>query len=175
MEMKASSKTGGYVRQTRNHQTAGHGRGYVQHGCPEDQHSRVSSTIFNAVLAATNLMPIQVDITYYNVRMRREDDELMALRDQPVTNNESSCSWELPNEGWEQVHRDGLEAKGESLSCVICMEEYGTVGDDQSVTRLPCLHLCHGHCILDWLMDRANNSESQTCVQLLHPLFFSLQ
>ncbi|KAI4333112.1 hypothetical protein L6164_017959 [Bauhinia variegata] len=48
---------------------------------------------------------------------------------------------------------ESLEVEGEEQKCAICLEDF-IVG--LRVTRMPCLHLYHENCIVDWL--RKGNS-----------------
>ncbi|PQM33333.1 RING-H2 finger protein ATL54-like [Prunus yedoensis var. nudiflora] len=48
----------------------------------------------------------------------------------------------------EKLRLDGLEENTGQMACAICMEDFeGGV----EVSRLPCLHLYHGDCIVQWL------------------------
>lgn len=48
----------------------------------------------------------------------------------------------------EKLRLDGLEENTKQMACTICMEDFeGGV----EVTQLPCLHLYHGDCIVQWL------------------------
>ena len=48
----------------------------------------------------------------------------------------------------EKVRIESVEAAKHAGSCVICMEDFGA---GVEATRLPCLHLYHGHFVVPWL------------------------
>ncbi|PRQ16906.1 putative aminoacyltransferase, E1 ubiquitin-activating enzyme [Rosa chinensis] len=57
-------------------------------------------------------------------------------------------------EGLEKVRLESLEATVRLTHCVICKEGLDHFDDDVEeglVTRLPCSHLYHGDCIVQWL------------------------
>lgn len=54
-------------------------------------------------------------------------------------------------EALEKFRYDGVSSKVEVMMCTICME--GVLTGNQ-LTRMPCSHVFHGHCILEWLQSR---------------------
>merc|ERR1712178_540426 len=54
----------------------------------------------------------------------------------------------LPSEVWSGTCDSSDADSSEKPSCQICIEGFAC---GQEVTRLPCLHLFHSHCVQQWL------------------------
>ncbi|KAK9944889.1 hypothetical protein M0R45_010433 [Rubus argutus] len=127
-------------------------------GVPDVKQPTIINQIFQAVeLADIPGVPVtsiisDATIPYYGDDQTRVD-RVTRERQQPkciIPATKSSI------ERLEKVRLENLEATIRSTPCVICKEgldrfDDGVEEDQLMITRLPCLHIFHGDCIVKWL------------------------
>ncbi|XP_028788735.1 putative RING-H2 finger protein ATL37 [Neltuma alba] len=89
-------------------------------------------------------------IYQYEYRLRRILEESMNDEDE-VLRADPACKSAI--EGLERVKVEQIEGTsvGKYGNCTICFEDFAI---DSEVLRLPCSHLFHGKCIINWLQNR---------------------
>ncbi|XP_024177936.1 RING finger protein 150 [Rosa chinensis] len=120
---------------------------------PEDERTVIIENIFQVLESANTMLPICVDIKRVTCRlqyMRDRSDQMI-----PRVTNESMDTYEVrpipaAKSFIKDLERVGLDdSEDVKESCVICMECFE--GGVQAI-RLPCSHIFHENCSVQWLM-----------------------
>ncbi|CAB4320315.1 unnamed protein product [Prunus armeniaca] len=130
---------------------------------PEHEHPALIENIFRVLVEkyssdkTNTMLPIVVGINDATLRIITIGDDGQTSEEvlDRVT-MESTQTYEpkpIPAdksiiEQLEKLRLDGLEENTRQMACTICMEDFEGGAE---VTRLPCLHLYHGDCIVQWL------------------------
>ncbi|KAL5711462.1 RING-type E3 ubiquitin transferase [Ranunculus cassubicifolius] len=147
---------------------------------PEDEHEAITESIFRAVdIASTPNLPINVavwDVTEVPPDFPRPGGAasltaIQALEQlQPTETDGEQAVIKMPSlssiQALEQLQLTQAEVKQAILqtpSCPICFNDFDLSPKD-GITRLPCSHHYHLHCILQWLR------KSHVCPMCRYPL-----
>ncbi|KAI9120353.1 hypothetical protein K1719_007386 [Acacia pycnantha] len=90
-------------------------------------------------------------VYHYEYRLRRALIETMdedGLRPIPAS---KSVVEGLERVKVEEQKEEGTFMTGKYCNCTICLEDFSV---DSEATRMPCLHLFHSKCIINWLENR---------------------
>lgn len=123
-------------------------------GVPEDEHPAIIEKVFRVVEAAeTSQLPIMVGV--WDIHFRYDGDDVGDEECRPNFTPASKSSIE----GLESLLEIQDDVIRQTASCAICLEDFRAAGagvvvvDEQqpSITRLPCGHHYHLHCIVQCL------------------------
>lgn len=125
-------------------------------GVPYDEHPYIIEKFFQAVAKAVSPnLPLDVGIWDVTCRMNDDEDEDECMRNFIPAAKSSIESLE-PVELQDDIIRH-------TPSCAICLEDFAATAA-QGITRLPCAHLYHVHCIVQCL------EMSHLCPMCRHPM-----
>ncbi|KAG6788320.1 hypothetical protein POTOM_004384 [Populus tomentosa] len=134
----------------------------------EDNMSSVSSESYTShVLDANDLsmqlrtelalgevspLPPPYTFTLYSAGFYLEDPSLRLA--ETLSDNEGPKAQSASKESIENLEEVKIDRGSSNLECPVCLE---TISTGSEAKRMPCFHIYHGKCIVEWLMN------SNTC------------